>query len=153
QNIPEILPEYENEKLSAYRYGKAIQSKETEEFCFAPDLVKLIKETPGQEIGIHTYSHYYCLEPGQTYKSFKADLAKSAELAKKFGIDLKSLVFPRNQFNVDYLKECRNIGLETIRTNPEVWYWKDTQKDSLQQKLFRTGDAYLGFNNKSYKDL
>ena len=60
--------------LSPYRYGRSIQSKETEELCFAPDLIRRIKETPGQEIGTHTYSHYYCLEPGQGIESFNADL-------------------------------------------------------------------------------
>ncbi|MBZ9729064.1 polysaccharide deacetylase family protein [Salegentibacter sp. JZCK2] len=152
QNIPEILPEYDNEKLSAYLYGKSMQSKETEALCFAPDLIKRIKETRGQEIGTHTYSHYYCLEPGQTPESFKADLEKSRELAEKFGIRLKSLVFPRNQYNSNYLEVCREIGLSTVRTNPDVWYWKNTQQDSLQHKIFRTGDAYIGLNNKSYQN-
>lgn len=153
QNIPEILPDYENSKLSAYKYGKAIQSKETEELCYAPDLIRRIKDTPGQEIGTHTYSHYYCLEPGQTPESFKADLQKSRELAEKFGVDLKSLVFPRNQYNSNYLEVCKEIGLQTVRTNPDVWYWRNTQQDSLQQKIFRTGDAYFGLNNKSYRDI
>ncbi|MGM0933358.1 MAG: polysaccharide deacetylase family protein [Bacteroidota bacterium] len=152
-NIPEILPEYDNKKLSAYKYGESIQSKETEELCFAPDLIKRIKEIPGQEIGTHTYSHYYCLEPGQTPESFKADLKKSSEVAKKFDIRLKSLVFPRNQYNSNYLEVCKDMGLQTVRTNPDIWYWKNTQQDSLQQKIFRTGDAYFGFNNKSYKDI
>ncbi|WP_110688272.1 polysaccharide deacetylase family protein [Salegentibacter sediminis] len=153
QNIPDILPNYENKKLSAYRNGKSIQSKETEELCFAPDLIRRIKESPGQEIGTHTYSHYYCLEPGQTPESFKADLEKSRELAEKFGIRLESLVFPRNQYNSNYLEVCRETGIGTVRTNPEVWYWKNTQHDSLQQKIFRTGDAYIGMNNKSYRDI
>ena len=153
QNIPEILPEYDDKKLSAYQYGNSIQSRETEEFCFAPDLIKQIKKTPGQEIGTHTYSHYYCLEPGQNPESFKADLEKSREFAEKFGISIKSLVFPRNQFNADYLKICKEIGLQTVRTNPDVWYWKNTQHNSLAQKIFRTGDAYIGWNNKSYKDI
>lgn len=150
QNIPDILPDYDNNKLSAYKYGKSIQSKETEELCFAPELIKRIKEIPGQEIGTHTYSHYYCLEPGQTLKSFDADLQKSRVLAEKFGINLESLVFPRNQYNSNYLEVCKKIGLKTVRTNPEVWYWSNTQQDSLSQKIFRTGDAYIGLKNKSY---
>ncbi|PRX43488.1 polysaccharide deacetylase family protein [Salegentibacter salegens] len=152
-NVPQIIPEYYNEKLSAYKYGNSIQSKETEEFCFAPNLIKFIKETQGQEIGTHTYSHYYCLEPGQTLESFRADLEKSKKMADKFGINLESLVFPRNQCNEDYLDVCMENGLRTVRTNPADWYWENTQKDSLQQKIFRTGDAYFGLNNKSYRDI
>ena len=153
ENIPDVLPEYENIKLSAYSFGKALKSKETEELCFAPDLIQSIKETPGQEIGTHTYSHYYCLEPGQGTESFHADLKMAGRMAQKFGIELKSLVFPRNQYNKNYLEICRQSGLSAVRTNPENWYWKDAQKDTLLQKVFRTGDAYLGINDKSYSDV
>ena len=150
QNIPKILPEYVDRNLDAYKYGNSIQNKETEELCFAPDLINQIKDRPGQEIGTHTYSHYYCLEPGQNVDSFNLDLQKSKQLAEKFEIELKSLVFPRNQYNSSYLEVFKDIGLQTVRTNPEVWYWKNTQQDSLQKKIIRTGDAYIGLNNKSY---
>ncbi len=152
-NISDILPNYENSKLSAYKFGKAIQSKKNEELCFAPDLIRQIQETPGQEIGTHTYSHYYCLEKGQGLSSFRADMKQAKLLADKLRIDLTSLVFPRNQVNRDYLEACKEFGLKTVRTNPEAWYWQDTQKDSLKQKIFRTGDAYIGINNKSYKGV
>ncbi len=150
-NIPEILPNYKNTDLSAYDYGNTLNSSETEFFCFARDLIQQIQNSPYQEIGTHTYSHYYCLEEGQTLASFKADLEKAIELAKQMGIELKSLVFPRNQFNEDYLKVCYDLGIENVRSNPTDWYWKDTQNDSLKNKIFRTGDAYIGSNNKSYK--
>ncbi len=150
-NTPNILPEYKNSDLSAYHYGKSIQTPETEFLCFARDLIQQIQNTPHQEIGTHTYSHYYCLEEGQILASFKADLEKAIEMAKQMGIELKSLVFPRNQFNEDYLKVCYDLGIVNVRSNPTDWYWKDTQNDSLKNKIFRTGDAYLGSNNKSYK--
>lgn len=151
ENIPDILPEYKNSVLSAYDYGKSVESPETEFLCFAKDLIQQIQNTHNQEIGTHTYSHYYCLEDGQTLASFKADLEKSIKLAKQMGIDLKSLVFPRNQFNEAYLKVCSELGIENVRSNPRDWYWKDTQNVSLKNKIFRTGDAYLGLKNKSYK--
>ncbi len=151
KNRPNISPTYKNAALSAYDYGKAINLPETESFCFAKDIIQQIQDTPYQEIGTHTYSHYYCLEAGQTLTSFKADLEKSIELAKQMGIELKSLVFPRNQFNEEYLKVCYDLGINTVRSNPTDWYWKDTQDDSLKNKIFRTGDAYIGLNNKSYK--
>jgi len=42
------------------------------------------------------------------------------------------------------------LGIENVRSNPSNWYWANTQKDSLVDKIFRTGDAYMGLNNKSY---
>ena len=151
ENIPNVLPIYNNSALSAFDYGESIKSLETEFLCFARDLIQQIQNTSDQEIGTHTYSHYYCLEEGQTLASFKADLEKAIELAEQMGIELKSLVFPRNQFNEDYLKVCYELGIQNVRSNPTDWYWKDTQIDSLRNKIFRTGDAYLGVNNKSYK--
>lgn len=149
-NIPEFLPDYSRKELSAYEYGKFIQSKESETICFAPELIRLINNTPYQEIGTHTYSHYYCLEDGQELKAFEYDLKKAIELAHKFDNKIESLVFPRNQFNQEYLSLCKDLGIKTVRSNPQSWYWQNTQKDSLQHKIFRTGDAYLGRNNKSY---
>ena len=149
-NTPEILPDYENIDLSAYDYGKALKSKDTESFCFAQDLILRIQSTENQEIGTHTYSHYYCLEKGQTIESFRADLSQAITVAKAMGIELKSLVFPRNQFNEEYLKVCLDLGIENVRSNPNNWYWKDTQSTSLKIKLFRSGDAYLGLKDKSY---
>lgn len=151
KNIPAILPEYNNQKLSAYKYGSKISTAKTEQMVFAKDIIALINSTKNQEMATHTYSHYYCLEDGQNIESFKADLEKSILLAKnKFGIEIKSLVFPRNQFNREYLKVCRELGIETIRTNPIDWYWKNTLSTSILVKIARSGDAYLPFGRKTY---
>ena len=150
-NLPAILPDYVNKSLSAYRFGKNIQSTETEKLCFAPELIENIKECPLQEIGTHTYSHYYCKEKGQTTGSFKADLIKSVQIAAKRNITLDSLVFPRNQFNKEYLEVCVQMGIHNVRSNPDAWYWKEAERNSLKQKIFRTGDAYIGKHDKSYK--
>lgn len=151
QQVPKVLPRYRNKALSAYEYGRAIASRETRRLCFAPDLIEQIARTPGQEVGSHTYSHYYCLEPGQDLRAFREDLSAFGKLAASMGITPESLVFPRNQFNPEYLALCEEAGFRQVRSNPDSWYWQNTQKDSLQQKVFRTGDAYLGRNNKSYK--
>lgn len=149
-HIPRELPEYRNRKLSPYSFGRQIKSKETEALCFAPQLVKLISETPGQELATHTYSHYYCSEEGQTHDAFRYDLEKAIFMAEKIGTQLRSLVFPRNQLNDDYLAICSEHGIKTVRSNPDNWYWEETQESSFAKKLFRTGDAYIGLNDKSY---
>ena len=150
-NVPGILPDYENRSLSAFEFGKNHQTKENEKLCFAPDIIKRIIEYPNQEIGTHTYSHYYCNEPGQNSASFKADLIKAKGMAENFDVRLKSLVFPRNQINEVYLSVCTDLGIKSVRSNPNIWYWKETQKDTLGQKLFRTGDAYIGLYDKPYE--
>ncbi|MCP9199902.1 polysaccharide deacetylase family protein [Gramella sp. GC03-9] len=150
-NLPDRLPEYENEALSSYRYGKAVQSPKNEELCFAPDLISLIKNSRNQSIGTHTYSHYYLKEKGQRLEDFEADLQTATRLAADLDIEMSSIVFPRNQVNEEYLSCCNRNGIKIARSNPDTWYWRATEKDSLMQKIFRSGDAYLGTKDKSYQ--
>ncbi len=150
ENIPKEVPAYVNQYLSAYKYGNQNAEESTEKYCFAPDIIKQIAATPRQEIGTHTYSHYYCLEEGQGAEAFRFDLNQAIYMGERFDIKLESLVFPRNQFNQDYIKICSEMGITSLRTNPSNWYWQNTQKDSIQQKIFRTGDAYIGRPDKSY---
>lgn len=150
KNTPSRAPKYEFEKLSSYSFGLNNYKRLNETLCFAPDIIKQIADTAGQEIGTHTYSHYYCMEPGQELSDFRADLEMAIKLAGKINIELKSLVFPRNQLNRDYLKICYELGIENVRSNPDSWYWKNTRSDSIITKVARTGDAYIPLGKKSY---
>jgi peptidoglycan/xylan/chitin deacetylase (PgdA/CDA1 family) len=149
-NIPEVIPTYDRKELDAYEYGKKHQKLGLDQFFFAPHLIKNIQSVKGQEIGTHTYSHYYCLEKGQTKVQFEADINQAIKVAQKLNVELKSLVFPRNQFNEEYLEICAQKGIETVRSNPDFWYWDTTQKETLAVKLVRTSDAYLPLGTKSY---
>lgn len=149
-NIPKSIPPYSNHHLNAYSFGQNIISSKTENLCFAPNLIKLIARVQGQEIGTHTYSHYYCGEPGQEAVHFKADLFKAVEIAGKMDFKLKSLVFPRNQFNKEYMNICSIAGIQNVRSNPDSWYWRNAKSDLLTTRLARTGDAYFPFGKKAY---
>ncbi|MDQ4068130.1 MAG: hypothetical protein M3203_01420 [Actinomycetota bacterium] len=48
----------------------------SEPFHLARSLVDLIRAAPSQELASHTFSHYYCLEPGQDEAAFRADLER-----------------------------------------------------------------------------
>ena len=151
QNIPALEPTYINEKFSAYSFGRKTSSLNSEKMCFAPELIEQISKVPGQEVGTHTYSHYYCLEKGQTIQQFRIDLEQAINVASKKDIKLTSLVFPRNQLKEEYLKVCWELGIKTIRSNPDDWYWRDPSKESLGSKIFRTGESYNIFSGrKSY---
>jgi peptidoglycan/xylan/chitin deacetylase (PgdA/CDA1 family) len=150
-NRPSLLPTYENQNLNPYRYGEQHSKTGLDRFFFAPQLIKAIQSVKGQEIGSHTYSHYYCLEKGQTQAQFDADLQHGVAIANKFSLKMESLVFPRNQFNEIYLEVCQKNQIKTVRTNPNVWYWDANIPDTIFTKLARTGDAYLPLGKKSYK--
>jgi peptidoglycan/xylan/chitin deacetylase (PgdA/CDA1 family) len=101
---PKLIPSYEQKELSYYSIFPTLgNNEEIDPFHFASSLIKSIINTPGQELASHTFSHYYCNEPGQTPEQFDADLKSAQAIAKEnFGIILQSLVFPRNQLNKDY---------------------------------------------------
>ncbi len=149
-NIPKETPTYTNSVLNPYTYGSAHRKSGYDRFFFAPQLIKDIQSVQGQEVGTHTYSHYYCLEKGQTMAQFEADIQQAVTVASQFDIALTSLVFPRNQFNKDYLAVCQRHNIETVRINPSNWYWDTTKQDTLFSKMARTGDAYLPLGKKSY---
>ena len=152
-NIPTTIPDYSDKRVSSYELANQVSLEENSHLYFAPNLVELIQSTPGMEIGTHTYSHYYCQEQGQTPKQFRADLEKARELASAKGITIESLVFPRNQFNADYMDVCREMGIKSVRTNPDKWYWDTSKKDTLAVKIMRTGDVWFPVNNKSVVSL
>ena len=104
---PTQLPAYSNPNFDPYRLiraGQVGRNESDDPYHYAPSLIEKILETPGQELGSHTFSHYYCLEPGQNAGTFAADLSAAQAIAQEnFGVALHSLVFPRNQFPASYL--------------------------------------------------
>ena len=148
-NKPALTPTYNNQNVSSYAWIELNHEKINSSNLFAPALVELIAQTPGMEIATHTYSHYYCQEKGQTVSQFKADLGKAKELALSKGISIESLVFPRNQFNGEYMEACHQLGIKSVRTNPDKWYWDTSQKDTFKVKIMRTGDVWFPINKKS----
>lgn len=146
KNKPSVIPTFDNPNVSAYEWIHKHQFySENDPFHFAPQIIDEIKKTPFQEIGTHTYAHYFCLEPGQTKEQFRMDLLKACKVAAQKGIEIKSLVFPRNQFNKEYLSVCTEVGITSIRSSPDIWYWSPATGSSFMKKFFRAGDAYISF--------
>lgn len=144
--LPEERPRYANPILSPYSTLDEIGRNEASAPChFGLSLLKRIAETPRQEVASHTFSHYYCLEAGQTRSAFAADLAAARRSATRLGITLESLVFPRNQANADYLSICREQGFKVVRGNPGSWLYAAADQDSetKARRLGRLADSYL----------
>ena len=101
ENIPAIIPDYTNPDLSPYNgyFDTVGTDYKSDIYHFAPQLIKEIQRYPEQEIGTHTFSHLYCLESGQTPASFLEDIRGAKKIASKYNLELKSLIFPRNQMN------------------------------------------------------
>jgi hypothetical protein len=149
-NIPAIKPTYNDANLSPYNghLDSVGNDFESDLYHFAPQLIKQIQQYPEQEIGTHTFSHYYCLEPGQTIDAFKADLQFAIATAKKYNIPLTSLIFPRNQFNTEYLRVCAELGIYCYRGNEHSWLYKakNAENESLFRRALRLLDAYINIS-------
>ena len=144
--LPVTNPKYTIPGLSPYEgHLNTVGSNETEDpFHFAPSLIKQIQQY-GQEIGSHTFSHYYCLENGQTIDDFRADIRAAKNIANKKGISLKSLVFPRNQYSETYLKVCKEEGITSFRGNENAWVYKAHKHESetFFRRICRFADAHI----------
>lgn len=156
--MPAITPSYQAQELSAYNFiaHPGIGKLEADDpFHFAKSPVLKIIETSFQELASHTFAHYYCNEPGQTVEQFKADLQAAQRSTAPFGKKLRSLVFPRNQFNEEYLRACNDEGFVAVRDNPRDWFWniQSTQHESAWKRLNRGLDAYFPIGKQNTYSL
>ncbi|HNR18259.1 MAG TPA: polysaccharide deacetylase family protein, partial [Chitinophagaceae bacterium] len=143
---PEMKPLYTEANLSPYNSFDAVGHNEQDDpYHFGYSLLQQVKEKNHHEIGTHTFCHYYCLEPGQTPEAFRQDLLAAKKIAAARGIVVRSLVFPRNQFNEEYLSVCREAGIDSYRGNPASWLYSGRNKndESLLRRTFRFADAYI----------
>ena len=60
--------------------GTIGENEERDPFHYGQSLLEKISRYEGQEISTHTFSHYYCLEDGQTAEQFEADLKASLKV-------------------------------------------------------------------------
>ncbi|WP_121356713.1 polysaccharide deacetylase family protein [Flavisolibacter nicotianae] len=143
---PVIEPCYAVEDYSAYAWVRKNDLGPAYRWAhFAPETVSAILLCRGQELGTHTFGHFYCLEQQAANEAFDADLKAATAAAEKFGCRLSSLVFPRNQFNPEHLRTCFANGIRVVRSNPSSWFWSPITDKSANpvRKIFRTGDAYV----------
>lgn len=144
--LPVRKPRYSDGRLSAYRYVAEVgDDEESDPYHYGLSLVRQILRYPMQEIGTHTFSHFYCLEEGGDTEAFRADLEAACAAACSLGIDLASIVFPRNQLSAAHLSVCREVGLRAFRGNERVWFHQPSSEtgQTLLRRGFRLADSYL----------
>ena len=141
--FPQDRPAYENEKLSPYPWFDRIGDNEDQAPCFfAPSLLRMVADTQGQEIGSHTFCHYYCREKGQDVAAFRADMEAAKAIARDHGYDVTSVILPRNQTEPEYTEVLRQLGFTAYRDEEHDWIHKKIQNHTLLRGL-RLLDVYL----------
>lgn len=149
---PHLRPRYEDMRVSSYEYIKTAPlgtDCESDIYHFGSDLVEKISSTPFQEIGNHTFSHFYCIDGHKNDSSiFEADLKTHAEVAKKYEITTTTIVFPRNQASDEALRTCFAVGIRAYRGNESHLLYQ-ARKDSEQSlfiRAFRLLDHYINIS-------
>ncbi|RYY99685.1 MAG: polysaccharide deacetylase [Chitinophagaceae bacterium] len=157
RHVPAQIPHYQDPAFSPYEgYFDGLGANWKEDpYHFCPHLIALIREQPQHELATHTYSHYYCLEPGQTAADFEADLGMAIEVAAREGIRFETLVFPRNQYNNDYLEVCRRHGINCVRSNESSWIYepRNRKQETLMRRGLRLLDTYVPLSGNHAWDL
>jgi peptidoglycan/xylan/chitin deacetylase (PgdA/CDA1 family) len=141
--LPAERPTYEKKQYDPYPYLE--QNELEKNYHFAPTLIEQIKRTPGQEIGTHTFSHFYTLEKDTTILQFQSDLRAAIAIAKEKGIEIKSIVFPRNQYSDEHIKVCLEEGIKIYRGNASSGVYRPTsrEKENIFRKGTRFADTYI----------
>jgi peptidoglycan/xylan/chitin deacetylase (PgdA/CDA1 family) len=150
--MPALKPTYADINLSPYPgiENYVGENEFDDPYYFGYELTNKIKEDRLHELATHTYSHYYCLESGQTIEQFKEDMKVAMGVAKKMDVALKSIVFPRNQYNDEYLDVCKQFGIISYRGNEEHFIYTSGSGENQTpiRRALRLIDAY--FNITGY---
>lgn len=143
QFFPEQIPDYADNRLDPYPQFREIGKNEEEAPCFyGASLIREIAAVPGQEIGSHTFCHYYCREKGQTREQFAADMRAAKAIAKARGFDVTSVILPRNQCEPYYTEVLRETGFNAYRDEENDWIHEKIKFRPLL-RLLRLADVYL----------
>jgi peptidoglycan/xylan/chitin deacetylase (PgdA/CDA1 family) len=144
-SLPGRRPSYIRSELDPYVEPIGIDEEHDPEHL-AASLVELIVASNGQEVASHTFSHYYCLEPGQDEAAFRADLEAARAIAQRRGVQLTSLVLPRNQWNPDYETAVLDQGFTCIRGPQRSWGHRPRRPGRLNllPRAARLADTYVG---------
>ena len=155
-SLPAEKPNYSDSNLSPYHnYLNQVGADAVNDpFHYAPSLINEIIKYPEHEIGTHTFSHYYCLEDGQSVQEFTEDIKSAIKTANKYNLETTSLVFPRNQFNETYLKACEKLGILCYRGNEYSWLYKakNGEQESKLRRALRLLDAYINISGHNCYD-
>ncbi|GGL68284.1 hypothetical protein GCM10009039_27840 [Halocalculus aciditolerans] len=133
ENMPK--PEYKNRSGDWYDEDPGGDFDESSCY-FAPDIVDRIHSSnQSHEIGSHTFSHILCQEDGISAGVVKEEIQACIEIARRKGIEISSLVFPRNQVN--FIDEVGETGIVAYRgVSPE---------ESLRDKRFGRYRSFLRY--------
>ncbi|HYA68354.1 MAG TPA: hypothetical protein VED63_06450 [Acidimicrobiales bacterium] len=143
--LPPIRPAYVRAELDPYRETIGVD-EDDDPVHLAGSLVRRLAASPGQEVASHTFSHFYSLEGGQDEAAWRSDLNAARAIAAADGIEVTSLVLPRNQWNPRYATATLECGFTCIRgPQPSLGNRPGGPQATLAlRRAARLADTYVG---------
>ncbi|MBC2675153.1 polysaccharide deacetylase family protein [Listeria booriae] len=116
---------------------------------YALSLIEKISATEHQEIGLHTYSHFYCLDNKDAEQAFQNDTRAALTMMNAQNIEPKSFVFPRNQFNPALLNTLKEHGIHTVRGNEKHSLYREREgRERKLHRALRLMDTYVNISGQ-----
>ncbi|EUJ31548.1 polysaccharide deacetylase family protein [Listeria cornellensis] len=110
-------------------------------------LIEQISATQYQEIGLHTFSHFYCLDNKGAKETFESDTRAALAMMEAQNIQPKSFVFPRNQFNPALLSTLKDHGLDVVRGNENHSLYREREgRERKLHRALRLMDSYINIS-------
>ena len=152
---PSVKPDYLDANLSPYHQFSQNLDKIDDRLVYGDQLVKMVSNYPYQEIGTHTFSHYYALEEGQNKESFISDIEAAKSIAESKSIKIETLIFPRHQLNEEYIAALPALGIHIIRGTESIWYHSAArgEDEGIVKRAVRFADYYFPMFSNHCQDL
>ena len=133
---------YKSWGISIMDYIKGIKDNS---LYFFPDLIDTVKNTSNQEIGSHTFTHFYANEAGVSVEMLQQEMELSRKVLSELGVEAKTLIMPRNQ--VEGLDEevLNKTGFTIVRGRGN-----GPLKPKIVKKVVQFADAYLPLVKRTY---
>ena len=149
--LPSTQPKSTNLQSDAYAYlSNHVGHSESEDpYHFGTTLIETLLNYPQHEIASHTFFHNYCFESTYSPKEFKLDLQAAVNAAKKYKVNYQSLIFPRNQYNAQYLKVMTEMKIQIFRGTENGWMYDYEEKNRHKvfvQRVLRLLDTYFNLS-------
>jgi polysaccharide deacetylase len=146
---PLELPNYDIAQLDPYEYVKDLEESTFDVGAhIGVKEIEVLSSSIGQEISTHTFSHLYMLEDGISREAIISDLQLAKQVAAEKGIDIKSIVFPRNQYQTSTLEILKELDIKVYRGNEKSWLYRSSknQEHGLLRRFFRLVDAFINLS-------
>lgn len=130
---------YKNWNFSMKDYINSIPD-ELNKYYFAPHYLYKLLSIKHQEIATHTFSHFYCLEDDSKKSLFEEEIQNSKKIFSEYGVEIKSIILPRNQVNTSWNDVLLKNKITAVRMRQPAFI---LSKNKQRSKIIDFLDSYI----------